>query len=66
MDKGMMLRAGHAEEIAELAGSDEQGRPGGKAHHHGMGNEIDERAEPRKPQRELEHAGDERERQDHL
>ena len=34
----------NAEKIADLAGSDEQGRPGGEADHHAMGDEIDQGA----------------------
>lgn len=66
MAKGMPFRAGDSEKVAELAGPYEYGRASGEADHHGMGNEIDERAEARDPQRKLKYSGKEGEGDDHL
>ena len=50
--------AGHlqAEEVLQLAGGDQHPRPGRESHDDGMGDEVDEGAEPREPHHELDRA----------
>ena len=49
----------------DLAAGDQQCRAGGKADHHGMGDEIDQHAHARQPQNQLEQAGKEGQGQHH-
>jgi hypothetical protein len=60
------FRARDAEQIAHLARADQHGGARGEPHDHGMGNKVDQCPEPGEAQRELEQAGQEREREDHL
>ncbi|MNP30805.1 hypothetical protein D3C76_1238970 [compost metagenome] len=53
----------HAQQVRQLAQGDDDGGAEGEAEHHGMGDEIDQRAEAQKTQQQLEDAAKEGQQQ---
>ena len=59
-----LCRQLQAEEILELQGGDDHANPGGEAHDHRVGHELDQATQARQPQRQQDQPGHQRHQQE--